>query len=623
MAFRNAVNADYHTLQRGENGTLEYTDYGVGSDVLALSQMVRKGDPRPLVDSILQTGTSQEVADLMVLIFATRNSRGGKGEKKLAYDMFLRVYCKALPETALALLKLFPHYGYWKDLLLLIKYIQQKPNVKALKKTVFFKAAIKILSEQLVKDMRELEQAKTSGSTPSISLLAKWLPRENAALDNGVVNALSQELFSVSSGGRAVPDSWKSRAKRLYRKTVSELTSYLALPEVLLAAQREEEIEFDRVASRATMLYRRVFYNQDTSGNPRSNNPKRVALAKRFMEHTIEKGLKGSQLMPHEIVQKIMNSYGRIGEAEEAVLDAQWKSLRESVLQQINEAAENDDFEPSRMVPLSDVSGSMSGTPMEVSIALGILLSEITHPAFRGMVMTFETQPRWHRLYPAMTIVDKVRSLQQAPWGGSTNFAAAYRLILEVARKHRLARDEVPNLIVFSDMQFDVAQYGLKPCVMHEQIRKDFQKTAEILGWKDRDPMTMVYWNLRNTRGHPVNRDTEGAVMLSGFSPSLLKLVMNGKALEETEVQVVNANGTVTTEKVKVTPQEILRKMLDDELYDPVRAVLDSSTEGKLEGFVIPVEQKLQKLAISTENQVPKVTSSVGKDPRQDDFVMV
>ena len=32
---------------------------------------------------------------------------------------------------------------------------------------------------------------------------------------------------------------------------------------------------------------------------------------------------------------------------------------------------------------MADVSGSMSGMPMLVSIALGILISEVTHPSFK------------------------------------------------------------------------------------------------------------------------------------------------------------------------------------------------------------------------------------------------
>ncbi len=43
----------------------------------------------------------------------------------------------------------------------------------------------------------------------------------------------------------------------------------------------------------------------------------------------------------------------------------------------------------SRLVCMADVSGSMSGTPMHVAIALGILVSEVCHPTFRDKVLTF------------------------------------------------------------------------------------------------------------------------------------------------------------------------------------------------------------------------------------------
>ena len=585
MAFQEAIQNQFKAIKLGENGAPEYTDLGVGSDLLALSQIVRGGSPRKLARRILTSGSAQDVLDLLVLIFVTRNSRGGKGEKTLAYDMFVLVFTKQ-PDTAIALLKLFPHYGYWKDLLHLIKLVKERAFPES-KKEAFFKAAVKIMSDQLTTDMQELQKSKEASekTAPSISLLVKWLPRENASLDKstGVVDALAKELFhSAAVGNTSPPDGvWQSRPKRLYRKVVSQLTAELSLPEVLLAAQREEEIKFGLVASKATMLLRRVFMNRDKKGNRRSERPERIAMADRFVEQLVTKGLKGSQLMPHEIVQKIMQN--NIGELEEAVLDAQWKSLRESVVAQIQETAQEAGKEPTRLIPLSDVSGSMTGTPMAVSIALGILLSEITHPAFRNMVLTFTADPTWHLLDPSDTIVEKVRSLQSAPWGMNTDFTKAYRMILQVARDNKLQRADMPSMIVFSDMQFDKAQSDSQRRIpIHQIIKQDFKATAEALGWEDSEPTPMVYWNLRNTGGHPVNKHTEGAVLLSGFSPSLLRPVMTGNALDDLEVEVVDANGEISTVKVRVTPESILRKMLNDELYDPVRKVLATFRDGAI-----------------------------------------
>jgi hypothetical protein len=219
---------------------------------------------------------------------------------------------------------------------------------------------------------------------------------------------------------------------------------------------------------------------------------------------------------------------------------------------------------------------------MEVSIALGIGISEITHEAFRNTVMTFSHKPEWSRFEEGDTIVDKVRKLQQAPWGMNTDFAKAYDLVLKVCEEHKLGREDMPCLIVFSDMQFDQACTNRNSTFMFDHIRSRVKTVAENLGWEDCEPSPIVFWNLRNTGGHPVGKDTKGTVLLSGFSPSLLKLVLNGEALKEEEVEVVQKDGTVVTEKVRVTPEQVLQKMLDDSMYDPVRKILGSSREGAL-----------------------------------------
>lgn len=605
--FRDAVVADLEQeasamdatstregMRLGENGCLEYTDQGVGSEILALSQLVRGGDPESLCRRVLHGDSTRDISDLMILLFVTRNTRGGKGEKELAYKMFLEVW-QRYPKTAHKLLKLFPHYGYWKDLLFLM---EKASTGDAESSDSFLKEAIALMQSQLQKDvdamnqynkkmeaattLEEKEKLKKKG--PVISLLTKWLPRENTHFDKklGFVNRFTQHQPTASSKANTNTKAWKSKSKAHYRKTVAKLTAFLDLPEVLLSAQRFDEIQFHRLASKATFKLTRALLNETKDGQRRSEDPKRVRLAELFLDHVAKSGLKGGQLMPHEIVKEILQN-STVSPTREKVLDAQWKNLWKSVVDQVKAKAKDEglEFDPTRMVPLSDVSGSMSGTPMMVSIALGIGTSEITHPAFRDMVLTFESEPRWHMLNAGDSIVKKVRSLAAAPWGGDTNFEAAYELILDVCLEHRLARDDVPSLIVFSDMQFNQADRGFAK-TMHEVIGSKFEKVAKTLAWDDKDATPIVYWNLRNSRGHPVEKGTVGAVLLSGFSPSLLKLVMNGEALKEEEVEIVEMDGTVRKEKVRVTPEELLRKMLDDALYDPVREVLAQSKERAL-----------------------------------------
>eukprot|EP00957_Ditylum_brightwellii_P043021 3259165-Ditylum_brightwellii.AAC.1 len=164
------------------------------------------------------------------------------------------------------------------------------------------------------------------------------------------------------------------------------LSAFLELPEVLLSAQRADEINFHKVASKATLRLSRAFLNEDMHGNQRSCDAKRIRLSEIFIDHMTSKGLKGGQVSPHEIVREVMNNHS-ITRAREMVLDAQWKDLWKNVVKEVEEKAKEEGlaFNPTQMVPLSDVSGSMCGTPMEVSIALGIGVSEITHPAFQNM----------------------------------------------------------------------------------------------------------------------------------------------------------------------------------------------------------------------------------------------
>lgn len=627
-AFRDAVLASENdsglptNMRYGENGCPEFSD--TGSDLLSLSQMVRGSDPSTLCHQIMQSSNVRDVSDLIILAFVTRNIRGGKGEKDLSYLMFRYIW-RHYPATAKKLLRLFAsHYGYWKDLLLMTELsqkntISRQPETKAL-----LEESIAIMRAQLQSDLdavakyearkKEKDGADADGdaemkcetsvdndaksktdSGPNISLLAKWLPRENSHFDKKL-NFVKLFLESDAMGETVVggDKTWKSRSQKTYRKQVAKLTSYLSLPEVLLSAQRADEINFHKMASKATFKLSKALLNENQDGSVRrQNDKKRQRCAELFANHIVSEGLKGGALMPDEIVAEILK--GRVSPMREKVLNAQWKDLWKNVVDQVKAKAEQEglDFDPSKMVPLSDVSGSMYGKPMEVSIALGIGVSEITHPAFRHLVLTFESTPQWHKLNPEDGIVQKVESLSRAGWGGSTNFEAAYDKILEVCVEHRLSKEDVPSLIVFSDMQFNQANMYFdwngrranRMVPMHETLKTKFADAARILEWEDSDPTPIVYWNVRDTGGHPVEKDTEGAVLLAGFSPSLLKMVMNGEALEDKEVEVVEADGTVRKEKVRVTPSEVLRKVLDDPLYDPVRAILMESDEGVLKAY--------------------------------------
>ena len=101
---------------------------------------------------------------------------------------------------------------------------------------------------------------------------------------------------------------------------------------------------------------------------------------------------------------------------EEKLLALQWDKVKENVLQNKDSGV---GLNLGNVVPLVDVSSSMDGLPMEVAISLGILVSEITNPAFSDTFITFSTEPEWVSL-KGLTLQEKIKKIRKSSWAGST-----------------------------------------------------------------------------------------------------------------------------------------------------------------------------------------------------------
>merc|ERR1712070_292149 len=238
--------------------------------------------------------------------------------------------------------------------------------------------------------------------------------------------------------------------------------------------------------------------------------------------------------------------------------NAQWAAVKQDIQEQIAATG----VKRGALVSLVDVSGSMSGVPMEVSIALGLLVSDLADEPFKRRVLTFESTPRWHRIPSTSSPVEQIRNLSRAPWGGSTNFQKAMDLLLTACVDGNVAREDVPDLIVFSDMQFDQASEGSWE-THHERLTR-------VWAEKGYELPTITYWNLRGDTngGFAADAACPGVRLLSGFSPALLKLVLTGVEDDDEEVTVDGVS------RAKPTPYQTMRKALDAPRYDAVRVML-------------------------------------------------
>jgi hypothetical protein len=638
---------DSRTVTSNGDACLKKTSSGLLDLFFKLVRGLDAEELASLFSAAVTEATKPEAkADLIVLAFQTRATRGhGKGEKELTYQL-LKLCAKEFGEESVAaVLGLLPHYGYWKDLVHLLAS-DDCPRALADKSE-------ELICQQLLADEAESSAATADKRIPSLSLVAKYAPREGTKFDKGplrLAQRLAQRLF-----GSANP----AASARKYRKLCSCLNSQLCTTEVLMAAGRWEEIRFDRVASLCLQRHRKAFLNeelkgvlkpaQDATGNRHPDDPARVAARLHLREAIVsKKGVQGKALMPHEIVQHCMG--GSLSTLEADLMNAQWASLRAGTLEAMRKAAELRDLQVleaaapaaaglgslaaleralpkhvdlGKLVALVDVSASMSGTPMEAAIALGILVSELAAPTFRDRVLTFESVPNWVDLSSHTSIRDKVRACEQAPWGGSTNFEAACERILGAAEAAKLPPDEVPDLIVFSDMQFDEARgHGGRWETAFERLQRRFAEVGQRVCGAPYAAPRIIFWNLRaNTVGFPVAKDTPNVQLLSGYSPALLKLVVSGADLvgdeeEFTETAVMPDGSIRTTTKVVrsgPTPEQTLRTALDDAVFDAVRLQLAALEAGPFKDYAFaPKEGAFEMVA----KQAPA-------PPAEDDFEVV
>jgi hypothetical protein len=125
---------------------------------------------------------------------------------------------------------------------------------------------------------------------------------------------------------------------------------------------------------------------------------------------------------------------------------------------------------------------------------------------------------------------DRFNQLKRADWGMNTNIMAVFNLILNQATKHNLPESEMPTkVLILSDMQFDSATgsgWG-RSSEWNPTAQELIERKFSEAGYK---VPTIVYWNIQSRGGDvPVAFDKQGTALISGFSPAIMKSVLNGK----------------------------------------------------------------------------------------------
>ncbi|KEH26114.1 plant/T31B5-30 protein [Medicago truncatula] len=347
---------------------------------------------------------------------------------------------------------------------------------------------------------KDLEFLK-SGSPRKISLAAKWCPSLYSSFDRSTLlcETIAKRIFPREEYEGVEEAHYAYRVRdRLRKDVLVPLRKALQLPEVFIGANQWGLIPYNRVASVAMEFYKEKFLKHDEERFEKYLQD--VKAGKTTMA--------AGALLPHKIIKSFLNGYG--GEVDEL----QWKRIVDDLLKK---------GKMKNCLAVSDVSASMYGTPMEVSVALGLLVSELSEEPWKGKVISFSAEPELH-VIKGDDLKSKARFVRYMDWGFNTDFQKVFDRILDVAVNGNLKEDQmIKRIFVFSDMEFDRAS------------AKSWETGYQVITRKFREKgygsvlPQIVFWNLRDSIATPVPSTQKGVALLSGFSKNLLTLFLDNE----------------------------------------------------------------------------------------------
>ena len=183
------------------------------------------------------------------------------------------------------------------------------------------------------------------------------------------------------------------------------------------------------------------------------------------------------------------------------------------------------------ILPMIDTSGSMFGMPLQVAISLGMYLAERNKSQFINTFLTFSENPQLVRVpsTPGVSLADKFVSINQSDWGMNTNFEKAYKTILDLATRYDVDPDSMPSMLLcLSDMQFDDSGN-------HKLHLENIKYEYKAHGY---EMPKLVFWDLCAQPGQPAECSDENVAMISGFSPAIMKAVLNAEEFNPIDVML-------------------------------------------------------------------------------------
>lgn len=425
-----------------------------------------------------------EDAELAVkCLFYLGDCRGGQGERRFFRTCF-KWLAQKHPRVAAGLIEYIPTYRRYDDL------------IYSCIDTPIEECAFDIIKNQLNLDI--------VCKTPS--LLGKWMPSENAS-----------SVTTKKAGSKI--RQYMGLTHKEYRQVLSELRARINIVERLMSSGRWEEIEFDKIPSKAGLVYRNAFARRDL-------------IAKKYEEFAKSEDTKvnAETLFPYEIVAKVTEKsdyWGHplsLSDTERAMIEKYWDNQKDYF-----------NGKQSNMICVVDTSGSMTSprgaaAPINIAISLGIYCAERAGGPFRDHYISFSSHPQLIEVR-GTDFADMVQRIYATNLCQNTNLTGTFDMLLDIADRADVREEDIPEtIVVISDMEIDaMSDWGTdrwgevtrKPETEMAKVRKKWVEHGHKMP-------RLVYWNVA-ARQNTILDEDESVTYVSGASPSIFEAVITGK----------------------------------------------------------------------------------------------
>jgi hypothetical protein len=455
-----------------ENGALtNKTTFSPLIDFFGLGGSLREKDEQEILNLFSKAYATDSLIALKIL-FYFRDCRGGQGERK-TFRAILKWLGNNYPDTVSVNLEAIPEFGRWDDLF-------------CLEGTKVWEYVVGMLN----REFNQMLQQNTK------SLACKWFPSINtSSKETRRLAKVLCKCFGVS--------------EKQYRQALSKTRESIKLVERDMCGNKWKEINYSAVPSKASLLYKDAFTRHDE---------KRY---QQFISDVKSGKTKINALVtyPYEIVEKILYKNDN-----SETLGVIWNSLPNYL-----------EGNSHNGIVVADVSGSMKGRPMAVSISLALYFAERNHGFFANHFITFSERPSLEKVV-GNSIQEKVHNLSTSDWGMSTNLQSVFDLILNTAKNNQITQEEMPESIyIVSDMEFNKA--------ISDNSKTNFgviDQKYEESGYKRPN---LIFWNV-NARSNqaPITTDDKGTCLVSGCSPVILKTLLQKGEITAEQVMLDTIN---------------------------------------------------------------------------------